>query len=146
MMARFALTARFALGLVLVALLGSGTAQAQDPRASLAHNAALQFLALTDKSDTKASWEAAGKQFQKAITPERWKQSLGDLRGPLGPMVERTLRSTQFTDKFPGSAAQGEYALLEFRSSFAKRTRVRETVTVEREPDGVWRVIGYAIR
>jgi len=146
MMSRFALTARFALGLFLVVLLASGVAHAQDPRASLAQKAALQFLALTDKNDAKASWEAAGKQFQKAITPERWKEALNDLRGPLGPTVGRTLLSTRFTDKFPGSSATGEYALLEFRASFAKRTRARETLTVEREADGVWRVIGYSIR
>jgi len=145
-MFRFALTARFALGLFCVALLASGAALAQDPRASLAHERALEFLALTDRNDAKASWEAAGKQFQNAITSERWAKSLNDIRPPLGPLVNRTLLSTQFTNNFPGAAGEGDYVLLVFRTNFAKRTNGRETVTLEREPDGVWRVIGYFIR
>jgi hypothetical protein len=32
-----------------------------------------------------------------------------------------------------------------FRTSFAKHTEGQETLTLEREPDGVWRVIGYSI-
>jgi hypothetical protein len=36
--------------------------------------------------------------------------------------------------------------LLVFRSSFAKKIDSGETVTLEREADGAWRVIGYLIR
>ena len=68
------------------------------------------------------------------------------MRAPLGALVERAQLSSQFTNNFPGAAAEGEYALLVFRTSFVKRTDGRETVTLEREPDGVWRVIGYLIR
>jgi hypothetical protein len=135
-----------ALGLACIALLASHGARAQDPRASLAHNAAQKFLALTDANDAKGAWDAAGKQFRDAITPERWGEGLNEVRLPLGALVERTQLSAQFTNNFSGAAAEGEYALLVFRTSFAKRTDSRETVTLEREPDGVWRVIGYLIR
>jgi Protein of unknown function (DUF4019) len=33
-----------------------------------------------------------------------------------------------------------------FRTAFEKKTDAAETVTLEREPDGKWRVIGYTIR
>ncbi len=52
--------------------------------------------------------------------------------------------STQFTKTFPG-APDGDYALLVFRTSFAKKIDSRETVTLEHEADGAWRVIGYFI-
>ncbi len=33
-----------------------------------------------------------------------------------------------------------------FRAEFANRADVVETLTLEREPDGVWRVVGYLMR
>jgi hypothetical protein len=137
--------ARCAFVLLLVALLATGAAVAQDPRASAAQKVAREFLALTDRGDAPASWAAAGKQFQNAITVKRWTDSLNAVRPPLGALLERTLFSTKLTRTFPGAPTEGDYALLVFRSSFAKRTEAQETMTVEREPDGVWRVIGYSI-
>lgn len=136
---------RSALVLLFVALLATGGAVAQDPRASAAQKAARDFLALTDRGDGAASWAAAGKHFQSAITVERWTDSLNAVRPPLGALVERTLFSTQLTRTFPGAPTEGDYALLVFRTSFAKRTEAQETLTLEREPDGVWRVIGYSL-
>jgi Protein of unknown function (DUF4019) len=130
----------------LVALLVTGTAIAQDPRASAAQKAAREFLALTDRDSGPASWAAAGKQFQEAIAVERWTQSLRAVRAPLGALVERTLISTQLTKNFPGAPREGEYVLLVFRSGFEKRAVGEESLTLEREADGVWRVIGYVIR
>ncbi len=122
-----------------------GPAEAQDPRASAAQGAALAWLALTERGDFAGSWRAAGKQFQKAITADKWDEALSKVRTPLGALVERTIVSTQFTTTFPG-APDGDYALLVYRTSFAKKIDSRETVTLQREADGVWRVIGYFIR
>jgi uncharacterized protein DUF4019 len=137
--------ARRAFVLLFVALLATGVAVGQDPRASAAQKAARDFLALTDRGDGPASWAAAGKQFQKAITVERWSDALSSVQQPLGALVERTLFSTQLTRTFSGAPTEGDYALLVFRTSFAKHTEGQETLTLEREPDGVWRVIGYSI-
>lgn len=122
-----------------------GSARAQDPRGSMAQNEARNWLVLTDRGDSVASWRAAGKKFQSAITDDRWGESLRQVRPPLGALTDRTLLSTQFTTRFPGTP-EGDYALLVFRSSFAKKTDAQETVTLEREADGAWRVIGYFIR
>ena len=137
---------RLALALLGFALLGADIAQAQDPRATPVQQAALAFLALTDRDDGMASWQLAGKQFQNAISDAKWTEALHGVRIPLGSVSERALLSTKFTTSFAGAAAEGDYALLLFRTSFAKRTDARETVTLEREPDGAWRVIGYFIR
>jgi Protein of unknown function (DUF4019) len=145
-MTRFCrMRARSALVLLLVALLAADAAVAQDPRASAAQKAARDFLALTDRGDGASSWAVTGKQFQNAITVERWTEGLDAVRPPLGELVGRTLVSTELARTFPGAPAEGDYALLVFRSSFAKRSEVQETMTLEREPDGVWRVIGYSI-
>jgi len=137
---------RLAVALLGFALLGGHAAQAQDSRTTAAQLAARTFLVSTDRDDGKTSWQLAGKQFQNAITDARWTEALHAVRVPLGSVVERTLLSTKFTTNFAGAAAEGDYALLLYRTSFANRTDARETVTLEREPDGEWRVIGYFIR
>ena len=45
-----------------------GLSSAQDPRATNVQKEARKWLELTDRGDAQASWKAAGKQFQKAIT------------------------------------------------------------------------------
>ncbi len=138
--------ARFALALLVVATLLAIPASGQDPRASAAQAAARQFLLLTDHGDAKASWDAAAKQFQIAITPLRWAQALNKVRQPLGEVVDRALLSTRFLRKLPGSAQEGDFVVLLYRTSFAKKAEGSESVTLERGADGVWRVVGYLIR
>lgn len=145
MKSRFRKMARLALALCVASFAGTA-ALAQDPRASFAQKSARDFLSLTDRNDVQASWQSAGKQFQNALTPERLAKALDSARLPLRAPADRTLMSTQFTSSFPGAAGEGEYALLVFRTNFAKRSGVAETVTLEREPDGKWRVIGYLVQ
>ena len=89
-----------------------------------------------------ASWKLAGKQFQSAIPVERWTESLNQVRKPVGASLSVHAISTRFLKSFPG-APDGAYAMVVYRTSFAKKTEAQETVTLERESDGVWRVIGY---
>ena len=135
-----------AFALLVAAVLLSGFANAQDPRASTAQSAARQFLALTDRGDAKASWRASGKQFQNGITEARWANALAEVRTPVGGVVDRALISTEFLRTFPGAASESDYVIIQYRTSFAKLTGARESLTLEREADGVWRVIGYVIR
>ena len=118
---------------------------AQDPRASEARGIALDWLALVDANDIKASWTAAGKKFRDAISEERWGAGLGRTRGPLGAFERRTLRSVQFVDEIPGQPP-GNYALVVFRTAFANKPDAEETVTLYRDPDEPWRVAGYVVR
>ena len=142
------MTRRRALLVVLAGCLsatGIGSALAQDPRATAAQKEARSWLELTDRGDALASWRATGKQFQNSISADKWADSLKQVRSPLGAAVERTLLSTEFATSFQG-APDGDYVLLVFRSSFAKKIDSGETVTLEHEADGAWRVIGYLIR
>jgi Protein of unknown function (DUF4019) len=128
-----------------LAAAGIGPARAQDPRGTAAQKEARAWLVLTDRGDAAASWRAAGKPFQNAISADKWGESLKQVRPPLGAVVERSILSTEFPKTFPGAPA-GEYALLVFRTSFANKIDSNETVTLQREADGVWRVVGYFIK
>jgi hypothetical protein len=60
-------------------------------------------------------------------------------------VTQRTVVRTTFEKSFPGLPA-GDYALLLYRTAFAKQVDSEESVTLEREADGAWRVVGYVIR
>ena len=120
-------------------------ALAQDPQSTLVQKVARDWLALIESQGAPASWSAAGSKFKQAMTADRWGESLQQAKDPLGALEQRTMLATSFSKTFPGGP-DGEYALVQFRTSFAKKTDASETVTLEREADGMWRVIGYAIR
>jgi uncharacterized protein DUF4019 len=132
----------FALALLALA---AASAQAQDPRASAAQAAARSWLAITDKGDIDASWLAAGKKFRDALDLTAWRDAHAQARAPLGQVQDRTMLATRFDTKFPGGP-DGEYVQILFETNFATKNQARETVTLERERDGVWRVMGYLIR
>jgi hypothetical protein len=137
---------RVALGMVLCAAMAFAiAANAQDPRATEPQRIAREWLALTDANNAQASWEAAGRRFRDAISRERWAESLTKARVPFGALEQRTLQSVQFLREIPGQP-DGDYALLKFRTAFTNKSGAEESVTLEREADGAWRIVGYFIR
>ena len=135
----------FWFAVVCLALFVAAGAQAQDPRASEAQVAARSWLLIADKGDVEASWSAASKKFREVLDLTTWRQALTEARRPLGAVRTRTMRATRFDTKMPGGP-DGDYAQVLFETDFAQNSSALETVTLEREPDGVWRVMGYLIR
>ena len=143
----FSMTRRAAVGaLVAILCLVPGAAFAQDPRSILAQKAAREWLAQTDKVDGVTSYNSAGAKFKEAVSVDRWTDALQKARTPLGALDQRTIFETTFDKVLPDGGPEGEYALVMYRTAFAKKADSVETVTLEREKDGVWRVIGYFIR
>ncbi|HYR01514.1 MAG TPA: DUF4019 domain-containing protein [Casimicrobiaceae bacterium] len=133
-----------ALGLLA---LGSATASlAQDPRAAQVQSAARDWLNLTDKLNATASFNAAGARFREPINLEQWTDALTKARAPLGAVDQRTVAETAFDKAAGDGGTEFEIAMVRFRTAFAKKTESSETVTLEHEADGNWRVIGYFIR
>lgn len=120
-------------------------AAAQDPKVNEARRAALDWLVLTDDNRGEASWKAASKKFQSAMSTEQWTQGLQTARVPYGAVDQRTFTSAQTATQFPG-APDGDYAVVVFMTAFANKRGVGETLSMEREADGQWRVVGYSIR
>jgi hypothetical protein len=140
---RSALRAAFA-AVAAVICVTSVPASAQDPRNSAVQGVARSWLALTDRLDAAAAWQAAGAKFRQRLPANRWAAALAAQRKPLGALVQRAVTATRFTPAPQGMPA-GEYAVVQFRASFANRTGADETVTLEHEADGAWRVVGYTI-
>jgi hypothetical protein len=135
----------FWFAVVCLALFVAAGTHAQDPRASEAQAAARSWLLIADKGDVEASWSAAGKKFREVLDLTTWRQALSEARRPLGAVRTRTMRATRFDTKMPGGP-DGDYAQVLFETDFAQNSSALETVTLEREPDGAWRVMGYLIR
>jgi Protein of unknown function (DUF4019) len=106
---------------------------------------AAAWLDLVDRGDGRGSWEDAGATFKSAVTPSSWADQLRAARGPLGPLTSRTLAVEQSFNGLPG-APPGEYVVQQYHAVYDDRKAVVETVTLMREPDGRWRVVGYFIR
>lgn len=106
--------------------------------------AAEAWLQLLDSGAYDESWTAAATPFQDAVTQERWKASLEQVRTPLGATSSRTLKGTRHTTTLP-NAPEGEYVVIQFATTFENRDGISETVTPMLE-DGEWKVSGYYIR
>lgn len=109
------------------------------------HAQAAAWLELVDRGDGLASWEAAGTAFRSAVTPDAWSDQLRAARGPYGPLTSRALAVEQAFNGLPGAPA-GEYVVRQYHAVYDARQAVTETLTLVREEDGEWRVVGYYIR
>jgi hypothetical protein len=130
--------------IALVAM--AGGVHAQDPRGTAAVAAGRDWLALVDRGDVAGSYKLAGAKFRKALSEKEWLAAHERERKPRGAVTARALFQTALDAKVPEAYGPGDYALLGFRTAFASQLDGRETVTLERESDGVWRVIGYFVR
>ena len=126
----------------LLAVSLAGAALAQDPHTIAVQSAARAWLALVDRGDARGAWDGAGKKFQSALTFELWAKELGKQQGEYGKPLERTVGPTRFQSSIPGMP-DGQYAQILFRTRFAGKPDASEQLTLEREADGEWRVIGY---
>jgi Protein of unknown function (DUF4019) len=127
------------------ALAAAQPALAQDPQQSAARAATLAWLELADAGDGAATYNAASKRFREAIAMEQWTAALRSARERFGPLKRRTVMVVRPPE--PGKdTPPGEFLVVVFRTEFGLRDMATETVTLEREADGTWRVVGYLMR
>lgn len=127
-----------------VPLVYSG-AEANPEAEAQAVEAAEAWLALVDEGDYLESWNTASDLFKRAVSREQWNQSLEAVRKPLGRLIVRALESKNYTTALPG-APDGEYVVLQYKTSFENKASSVETITPMLDTDGRWRVSGYYIR
>ena len=107
--------------------------------------AANKWLALVDKEKYAESWKEAADLFRHMVQSDLWVASLKALRKPLGKLISRKVKSEVYKTTLPG-APDGQYVVIEFKSSFEHKKTVLEIVTPMLGKDGVWRVSGYYIK
>lgn len=121
------------------------TAISSDSREESAVKAAASWLSLVDNGDYDKSWEEAAAYFRNAIPKGQWQQTIAAVRKPLGDVIMREMDSQNSVTSLPG-APDGEYVVIQFKTSFANKKAAIETITPMLEKDGTWRVSGYYIK
>lgn len=141
------------LGLLALSLLSGGTAppaatnapSSSESTAPLAFSeseavrSARDWLALGDQGRWKDGWLATGTSFRKLNTVERWSAVAEKVRVPLGAVVSRTALSQESVPAPPAGVE-----VVKFRTSFANRADVIETVSLAREGSD-WKVVGIYV-
>lgn len=101
--------------------------------------AARGWLALVDDAKWRESWAGTSQSFQTLNTVEVWQSASEKVRTPLGRTVSRTLVSEQDTPAPPNGLK-----VVRFRTDFANKRGVIETVSLDRE-GGDWKVVGIYV-
>ena len=121
------------------------TSKEEGEREKIAREAADSWLQLVDTGNYDESWEEAAEYLRGAVAKEQFRKSLEGVREPLGKVSTRTVKSAKYFTSLPG-APDGEYVVIQYKSSFEKKKEAIETVTPMKEEDGKWRVSGYYIK
>ena len=131
---------------VLAALVIFTAVLASDPDSrAAARESALEWLTLVDSKEYSDSWEQAASLFKSKVTREQWTSAIRSARGPLGAIQSRSFLGAVYKTELPG-APDGEYVIIQYRASFAKKAEAVETITPMLDKDGAWRISGYFIR
>ena len=105
-------------------------------------HAAQSWLKLIDDNDAAQSWTEASSLFKGAITQSQWETVLPGRRGPLGSMVSRKIVSTRLATSRPG-APDGQYVRIRYKAEFTNKKKTMESIELQLDHDGMWRVCGY---
>jgi hypothetical protein len=137
---------RIQMGVCVVglALLTAPVWPAEEPE-DVAQTTAEAWLKLVDQGEYAKSWEQAASLFKAAVTKQQWQQTVAGVRGPLGRLSSRSVKSRHYAEELPG-APDGKYVVLQFETVFENKASAVETVTPMLDPDGVWRVSGYFLK
>jgi hypothetical protein len=128
-----------------IALLSSAGVRADQAAVTQATLASAAWLKLVDAGDYTASYRQASSLFKDHVSEGAWVEQIGAARKPLGAVVSRRVKATRYATSLPG-APDGQYVVIQYRTSFTNKKSAIETVTPMRERDGEWRVSGYYIR
>lgn len=107
-------------------------------------NDAKAWLVLIYDNNYSQSWDNAASLFQRAVTKEQWTQQLSGIVPPLGQVISRDVISSEYHTTLPG-APDGEYIVIQFKTSFENKNESIETVTQMKDGDQ-WKVSGYFIK
>jgi hypothetical protein len=130
----------------IVLVLSSITAWAgHSEKEAAAILAAEKWLTIVDRGEYAESWKEAAGLFRNAVSPEQWEQSMQAVREPMGKLLSRKVKNKAYKSSLPG-APDGEYVVIQFKTSFENKKAAVETVTPMMDKGGIWRVSGYYIK
>jgi len=131
--------------LICITALVAHRGYAQEKPEAQAQNAAEAWLALVDAGKYGESWDEASKAFKAAVSRTAWIKQVTAARRPLGKLISRKLTKSNLV-KDPPKSPPGDYAGLQYQSSFQNLKSAVETIVPMQDKDGKWRVTGYIVK
>jgi hypothetical protein len=107
--------------------------------------AAKKWLALLDAGQYGEAWDLSSAQLKSAVTRQKWITGVRDARKPFGKLKSRTEERFARAHSMP-NGPDGDYAVVDFKSSFANGKKATEQLVWFHEDDQVWRIAGYYIQ
>lgn len=108
-------------------------------------DAAEEWLDLVDRQSYGVSWELTGAGLKSSTRKETWIQTVEAARHHRGPVLSRRPVESETASNAAG-LPPGEYALVTFETAFRGTGDSVESLILEREMDGAWRVVAYFVR
>jgi O-succinylbenzoate synthase len=134
----------FVVGLLFLPL-PAFSAEKHDEAEKQALAAAESWLALADDGKYGESWDAAAEYLKNAVSKDSFAKSMNAARKPLGKLMSREVNSKNYRTSLPG-APDGQYVVIQFKTSLENKKSAIETVTPMLDKDGKWKVSGYFIK
>jgi len=103
------------------------------------------WLALVDDVKYGEGYETSADYLKNVVGKDEFVKSLNAARKPLGKLISREVKSTNYLTSLPG-APDGEYVVIQFKTSLENKKSTIETITPMLGKDGKWRVSGYFIK
>jgi hypothetical protein len=104
-----------------------------------ATDAARRFLAMLDRDDWAASWQATHKSFQLLNSVEWWAQASQSVRARFGKPISRELATVDFT-----AAPPNGYWVITFKARYSNQSSVTETLQMASEGSS-WKVAAITV-
>ncbi len=105
--------------------------------------AAEAFLAVADEGNFDKLYDIASKLAKKKAPREQVVPLYQQIRDTAGKVEKRTLRRVRLIDEFLG-LPPGRYAAVQYASDFEKHKGLWESVLLNVDDDGQWRINTYA--
>jgi DNA-binding CsgD family transcriptional regulator len=115
------------------------TVAATQASEAAAVDAARQFLALLDRDDWAASYQATHQSFKLLNTVDWWSDASKKVRGDMGTAQSRELATVNFTPAPPNG-----FWTIAFKAHYSKKGSAVETLQLASE-NGAWRVVGITV-
>jgi hypothetical protein len=103
------------------------------------------WIEAIDGGQYQQSYDHAGTWFRNLCTAEEWTSWMTKRSVNYGKCTRRKQIQEVKFGKEPSGKFAGEWAYVNFESSFDKGGNEFELVDLKKEADGTWKVAGYAI-
>lgn len=130
---------------ISVVVVGCAVAESNEEAEQAALVATRAWLGWVDSGDFAKSWSEASSLFRAAVDEADWVKQVSTARKPFGKLISRRVGKTTYATSLPG-APDGQYVVIEMKSTFENKDSAVETITPMLDKDGQWRVSGYYIR